>query len=94
MTIDQCLVKHILVDTSSSVHVIFKDTFKQRSIPWDKVIPYAAPLVGFAGQTIKFDGKISLSVSVGNTAHRVEFFIFFAISPYNYFMGRPTLNQL
>lgn len=94
MTIDQCVVKRILVDTSSSVNVIFKDTFKQMDIPWDKVIPYATPLVGFTGQTVKYDGKISLPISISDTSLIMEFLLISASSPYNCIMGRQVLNQL
>ncbi|KAI5658185.1 hypothetical protein M9H77_26978 [Catharanthus roseus] len=47
MTINQCLVRRILIDTGSSLNVLFKETFKKTRISWDKAIPYAAPLVGF-----------------------------------------------
>ncbi|KAI5654430.1 hypothetical protein M9H77_31617 [Catharanthus roseus] len=50
MTIDQYLVKRILVHTEGSVNVLFKDIFKQMGIPWDKVVPYAPPLVDFTGR--------------------------------------------
>lgn len=76
---DDALVVTMTIDyTGSSVNVIFKDTFKEMTIPWDRVIPYVAPLIDFAGQTIKSKGKISLPISVNNTAHMVEFLIFFS----------------
>lgn len=94
MTIDQCLGKRILVDTDSSINVLFKDTFWQMDIPWDKVLPYTSPLVGFTSQTIKSDGKISLPIYVRDSARVIEFIIVFAPYPYNCIMGRPALNQL
>lgn len=42
----------------------------------------------------KYEIKISLPVSVGNTACIVEFLIVSAPSPYNCIMGCPALNQL
>lgn len=50
-------------------------------LTWDKVSPYTTPLIGFTGQTIKSDGKISLPVFFGDTAHMVEFLIVSAPSP-------------
>lgn len=73
MTIDQCVVKCILVYTGSSVNILFKDTFTQMDISWEKLLPYAAPLVGFIGKAVKFVGKITLPVSIGDTAHMIEF---------------------
>lgn len=92
MSIDQCLVKRVLVDTGGSVNVLSKDTFRQIGIPWDKVIPYAAPLVGFTGKTVKSEGKITLLVSIKEIGHMAEFLIIYAPSPYNCKMSRSALN--
>ncbi|KAI5654663.1 hypothetical protein M9H77_31850 [Catharanthus roseus] len=51
MTIDQCVVKHILVDTGSFINSFFTNNFNQMGISWNHVLPYAALLVGFFGQT-------------------------------------------
>lgn len=51
-------------------------------------------MVGFASQTIKSEGKISLPLSVGDNVHMVEFLIMFSPSLYNCIMGRLALNQL
>lgn len=93
MTIDQCIVKCILVDTRSSVNVLSKSTFNQIRIPWDRVLPYATLLVGFASQTTKSDGKMSLLVSVQDTANMVKFLIMSVPSLDNSIMGRSSLNQ-
>ncbi|KAI5661846.1 hypothetical protein M9H77_21169 [Catharanthus roseus] len=67
MTIDQCLVKRILVDTGSSVNVLFKDTLMRMDIPWSRVMSYKVPIVGFTGKTIKLEGKVTLQVAIGDT---------------------------
>lgn len=69
MTIDQCVVKQILIDTGSSATILFKEIFRQMAIPWDRTIPYAAPLVGFTGQRVKFEAKIHLPIKVGDTSY-------------------------
>lgn len=83
MTVDQCLVKMILVDTRSSVNVLFLNTFVQMDIPWSRILSYEAPIVGFTGKTIKSGEKITLPVSIGDTAHMVEFLIVSSPSLYN-----------
>lgn len=49
MPVAHCIVKHILIDTSSSANILFKSTFLQMEIPWSRVMPYVVPLVGFTG---------------------------------------------
>lgn len=93
MTIDQCVIKHILADTGSSVNVLFMNTFTQMGISCNCVLPYAVPLFRFSGQTTKSKGKITLPVSVNDTAHMVEFFIVAVSSPYNCIMGCSALDQ-
>lgn len=90
MTIDQCVVKCISVDTGSFVNVFFKNTFNQIGVSCDQVLPYATPLIGFSGQTTKYKGKITLSISINNTTQVVEFLIVFVSSLYNSIMGRST----
>lgn len=61
--------------------------------PWNKVILYVAPLVGFTGQTVKSAGNITLLVSVKDTGHMVEFLIVSAPTLYNCITSRSILNQ-
>lgn len=86
MTIDQCVVKHILVDTGSFINSFFTNNFNQMGISWNHVLPYAALLVGFFGQTTS-EGEITLPVSVNDTADIVEFLIVPVSSPYNCIIG-------
>ncbi|GFZ11224.1 hypothetical protein Acr_22g0006220 [Actinidia rufa] len=50
LRIDRYDVKRILVDTGSSVKVMYYDLFKQLKLPQDKLKPARAPLVGFNAQ--------------------------------------------
>lgn len=90
MTIDQFLVKRILVDTGSLVNVIFKDTFKQIDILWSRVLSYEA----FFGQFHRTYPQVRRqdypTSSIGDTAHMIELLI--VSSLYNCIMGRLALN--
>lgn len=75
-------------------NILFKDTLSQMDISWSFVTPYTTPLVGFTSKIVKSKGKISLPMTVRNIIYILEFLIVSTLSPYNYIMGRPTLNQL
>ncbi|XP_024041943.1 uncharacterized protein LOC18043651 [Citrus clementina] len=62
-------VASTLVDTSSSVDIIFKSALDQVLIESPKITPYATPLIGFAGDMVIPKGIITLPVALGKAIH-------------------------
>ncbi|GAV56679.1 LOW QUALITY PROTEIN: hypothetical protein CFOL_v3_00221, partial [Cephalotus follicularis] len=90
-------MKRILIDSGSSVDILYKHAFDQLRIPADQLKPVKTPLVGFTGETIHPLGSINLSMVAG-TAPRTQVEMTFLVvdtpSPYNAIIGRPGLNLL
>ncbi|GAV64571.1 hypothetical protein CFOL_v3_08089, partial [Cephalotus follicularis] len=60
-------IKRILIDSGSSVDILYKHTFDQLRIPVDQLRLVKTPLVGFVGKMINPLGSIDMSVVVGTT---------------------------
>ncbi|XP_010251343.1 PREDICTED: uncharacterized protein LOC104593283 [Nelumbo nucifera] len=59
--------------------------------------PANVPLVGFSGNVVRPEGRITLPITVGTTrqvTRMTEFLVVKIGSPYNAIVGRPTLNAL
>ncbi|GFZ09869.1 hypothetical protein Acr_21g0004680 [Actinidia rufa] len=87
-------VKRILVDTESSVEVMYYDLFKQLKIPQDQLKPARAPLVGFNAQAHWPLGTVSLKTRAGSQELMTEFVVVDIPSPYNVIVGRDWLHRM
>ncbi|GAV86329.1 hypothetical protein CFOL_v3_29760, partial [Cephalotus follicularis] len=91
-------MKRILIDSGSSVDILYKHAFDQLRIPADQLKPIKTPLVGFTGETIHPLGSINLSVVAGTAPRQTQVEMTFLVvdipSPYNAIIGRPGLNLL
>ncbi|XP_057463294.1 uncharacterized protein LOC130753317 [Actinidia eriantha] len=87
-------VKRILVDTGSSVEVMYYNLFKQLKLPQDKLKPVRAPLVGFNAQAHWPLGTMSLKTRAGSQELMTEFMVVDIPSPYNAIVGRDWLHKM
>ncbi|GFS42094.1 hypothetical protein Acr_00g0078070 [Actinidia rufa] len=87
-------VKRILVDTGSSVEVMYYDLFKQLKLPQDKLKPAQAPLVGFNAQAHWPLGTMSLKTQAGSQELMTEFVVVDIPSTYNAIVGRDWLHRM
>ncbi|GFZ19655.1 hypothetical protein Acr_28g0003600 [Actinidia rufa] len=87
-------VKRILVDSGSSVEVMYYDLFKQLKIPHDQLKPARAPLVGFNAQAHWPLGTVSLKTRAGSQELVTEFVVVDIPSPYNAIVGRDWLHRM
>ncbi|VFQ71973.1 unnamed protein product [Cuscuta campestris] len=100
ITIDimDLLIHKTLVDTGSSVNIMYMDTYKALGLTRDELLPIKTPLTEFTGDSIEPEGDITLPVEVGDTkATRkldMEFVVVGIISNTNVILGRPGLEDL
>ncbi|GAV79053.1 hypothetical protein CFOL_v3_22518 [Cephalotus follicularis] len=91
-------MKRILIDSGSSIDILYKHAFDQLRILADQLKPVKTPLVGFTGETIHPLGSINLSVVAGTVPRQTQVEMTFMVvdtpSPYNAIVGRPGLNLL
>ncbi|XP_073133385.1 uncharacterized protein [Henckelia pumila] len=95
-TISNFWVKKILVDSGSSVDIIFHDAFVKLGISNAQLAPINTLLVGFSGEIVEALGEVTLPLSLGSYPKRstkmVKFLVVEASSAYNVILGRPSFN--
>ena len=103
MVISAVIAKHpinrILVDSGSSVNLIYWNCFEQMHISHDRLKKVSSPLYSFTGEAVPVAGSVQLPITLGTDPHNItrqaNFMVVKAPSAaYNMILGRPLLNDM
>ncbi|VFQ69826.1 unnamed protein product [Cuscuta campestris] len=96
--INNVVVHRTLVDTGSSVNVMYSNTFKELGLSRSDLKPIHTPLSGFTGDTIEAEGTTTVRAGVGDGTHRLwinmEFMVVQLDCAHHLILGRPGLEDL
>ncbi|CAL2247783.1 unnamed protein product [Prunus armeniaca] len=91
-------VGRVLIDTGSSVNVIFADAFKRLGIAHSMVNRQITPLLSFSGDLVQPVGSISLPIAFGVAPRKTmtydQFLIVDCPTAYNVIIGRTALTRV
>ncbi|VFQ97264.1 unnamed protein product [Cuscuta campestris] len=93
MDINGVDIARVLVDTGSSVNILYLETFQKLRLCRTQLEPLKTPLSGFTGDTVEAEGSIVLPVELGSgekTVWKKMWFIVVDIKcVHNAILGRP-----
>ncbi|CAH9129345.1 unnamed protein product, partial [Cuscuta epithymum] len=98
MDVNDAIVRRVLVDTGSSVNVLYWEAFEGMKLRKDMLHPLRTPLSGFTGDCIDAEGTITLPVEIGDGPHTARISMTFVVvrlkCAHNAILGRPGLEDL
>ncbi|VFQ98448.1 unnamed protein product [Cuscuta campestris] len=96
--INNVVVHPTLVDTGSSVNIMYSNTFKELGLSRSDLKPIRTPLSGFTRDTIEAEGTIMVKAGVRDGTHRLwldmEFMVVHLDCAHHLILGRPGLEDL
>ncbi|XP_056844008.1 uncharacterized protein LOC130496178 [Raphanus sativus] len=87
-------VPKLMIDTGSSVDLIFYNTLKGMEIDDYEIIGQKANLVGFSGETATSLGTIKLPVIAGGIMKMTNLVVIDRPSPFHAILGRPWIHKM
>ena len=87
-------LSRIMIDTGSSVDVLFYDAFKRMGHLDSELQGRKAPLTGFAGDTAFSLGTIQLPTIARGVRRLTSFLVVDKKAPFNAILGRPWLHAM
>ncbi|VFR01296.1 unnamed protein product [Cuscuta campestris] len=98
MDINGVDVARVLVDTGSSVNILYLETFQKLRLCRTQLEPLKTPLSGFTGDTVEAEGSIVLPVELGSGEKTVwkkmRFIVVDIKCVHNAILGRPGINKV
>ncbi|KAG7595380.1 Ribonuclease H-like superfamily [Arabidopsis thaliana x Arabidopsis arenosa] len=94
LDIAHCEVSRVLIDTGSSVDLIFLDTLTRMGISKHDVKGPPSPLVSFSSETSMSLGTIVLPVSARGIVKMTEFTVFDRSTAYNVILSTPRIYEM
>ncbi|VFQ77435.1 unnamed protein product [Cuscuta campestris] len=90
-------VSRVLVDTGSSVNVLYLDAFEKLKLCRTRLEPLKTPLSGFTGDSVEAEGSILLTCELGTGDQVVQKQMRFVVvnikCVHNAILGRPGINK-
>ena len=74
LTIRDIDIGRVLIDTGSSIDIIFKDTLEKMEIDTSGIVENPSPLLGLSGETTIAFGSINLAVKAGTVIKVTDFY--------------------
>ncbi|KAI5351751.1 hypothetical protein L3X38_004642 [Prunus dulcis] len=91
-------VGRVLIDTGSSVSVIFAEAFREMGINDNQVNRQLTPLLSFSGDLVQPIGSVKLPITFGTAPRKTttydQFLIVDCPTAYNVIVGRTTLTRV
>lgn len=91
-------IKRIMVDTGSSVDILYLNAFQKLGLTKKDLTPMVSTLIGFTRDSISPLGTTALSLTVVEEPRSKTLIVTFMVvgipSTYNIILGRPTLNRI
>ncbi|CAA7016404.1 unnamed protein product [Microthlaspi erraticum] len=87
-------VARILIDTGSTVNLIYKETLNRMEISRDQIKRSLYSLTGFTSEHVASEGTIRLPIHVGGTTKAAKFFVIDKPAIYNAILGTPWLHEM
>ncbi|XP_013588883.1 uncharacterized protein LOC106368462 [Brassica napus] len=94
LTVENCLVKRILVDNGSSSNIIFQTAYQDRGLEESAVTRKITPLIGFSGEVKQTAGEVTLPVYAEGINMSTKFLVVDSQSAYNMILGRPWIHDM
>ena len=93
-TVENCLVKRILVDSDSSSNIIFQTAYQGLGLEEKALIRKAIPLVGFSGEVKQTTGEVILPVHAEGVSLPTRLLVVNFHSPYNMILGQAWIHGM
>ncbi|VFQ67532.1 unnamed protein product, partial [Cuscuta campestris] len=98
MDINGLDIARVLIDTGSSVNILYMETFQKLRLCRTQLEPLKTPLSGFTGDTVEAEGSIVIPIELGSgdktVWKKMRFIVVDIKCVHNTILGMPCINKV